>query len=64
MKFQELDKMEEKELTRILAESKVFLRELRFKVSAKQHKNLKEVKELKHKIARIKTALRSKAEKK
>ena len=65
MEFKELKKKEEKDLHRILAESRVGLRELRFKDANKQLKNIREIRSIKQTIARILMLLNSKrAEKK
>ncbi len=48
------------ELTKLLAESQERLRELRFKDSNKQLKNIRSIRELKQGIARILTLLNNK----
>jgi len=50
------------ELHKILASSREKLRDLRFKTSQNQLKNIREVRELKKKIARIMTLLKLKSE--
>ena len=53
MEFKELKKKEEKDLHRILAESRDYLRELRFKDANKQLKNIREIRIVRQTIARI-----------
>jgi len=55
---QEILNKPEAELKRLLAESREQLRELRFRVSANQHKDVREVRELRQRIARILTKLK------
>jgi ribosomal protein L29 len=53
MKYKELKNLPEKELQKILGESKDRLREMKFKVAADQLKNLREIRLVKKTIARI-----------
>jgi len=53
MKFKELNNKSEKELQKILADSRDKLRELRFKSASDQLKNVRELRELKKTIAQI-----------
>ncbi len=53
MEFKELKKKEEKDLHRILAESRDQLRELRFKDANKQLKNIREIRVVRQTIAKI-----------
>ena len=53
MEFKELKKKEEKDLHRILAEQRDYLRELRFKDANKQLKNIREIRIVRQTIARI-----------
>lgn len=56
--LKEFKKKEEKELTRLLAENRERLRELRFSVNANQLKDVKSLNKIKKIIARILTILR------
>lgn len=58
MKISEIRKKDAKELTRLLAEQRDKLREVKFSVASKQHKNFKEIGDIKNDIARILTVLR------
>lgn len=53
MKFKELKSKSEKELQRLLSETRHNLQELEFKVHANQLKNLREVRVAKKTIARV-----------
>ncbi|MDD2806932.1 MAG: 50S ribosomal protein L29 [Patescibacteria group bacterium] len=53
MKFKELKSKSEKELQRLLTDTRHDLQELQFKVHANQLKNLREVREAKKTIARV-----------
>lgn len=57
MKFKELQKEDLNNLHILLADSREKLRELRFKDSNKQLKNVKEISEIKKTIAKILTAI-------
>jgi large subunit ribosomal protein L29 len=57
MDFKELKIKTENELHRLLAEERDKLRELRFKDSNKQLKNIREIRSLKKTIAKILTVL-------
>jgi len=57
MDFKELKTKTENELHRLLAEERDKLRELRFKDSNKQLKNIREIRNLKKTIAKILTGL-------
>lgn len=63
MDFSELKNKSEKELKEILQENRSDLRELKFKVSENQLKNLAEIKKVKKNISRILTILTSKKDK-
>ncbi len=45
------------ELQKLLASTREQLRDLRFRVSANQHKDVRELRELKHRIAQILTLI-------
>ena len=47
------------ELARLLTETREELRELRFRVSADQHKDVRELREMRQRIARIMTILKA-----
>ena len=53
MEFKELKKKEEKDLHRLLAENRDYLRELRFKDANKQLKNIREIRTVRQTTARI-----------
>ena len=53
MKYQELQKKSPQELQKMLAESRVSIREMRFKVANDQLKNVREIRGLKKTIAQI-----------
>ena len=57
MDFKELKKKKESDLHKILSESRERLRELRFKDANKQLKNIREIRSLRLKVARILTLL-------
>ena len=57
MDFKDLEKKSNKELQKLLAEARTSFSELKFKVSAKQHKNVRELRGLRKHIARIMTLL-------
>ena len=58
MKFSELQSKPVKELRLTLQELREKQRELRFKISADQHKNVREIRDVKKTIAKILTLLR------
>jgi ribosomal protein L29 len=58
MKFSELQSKPVKELRLMLQELREKQRELRFKISADQHKNVREIRVVKKTIAKILTLLR------
>jgi ribosomal protein L29 len=58
MKFSELQSKPAKELRTTLQELREKQRELRFKISADQHKNVREIRDVKKTIAKILTLLR------
>lgn len=60
MEFKELAKKEEKDLQEILIQQREKLRELRFKVSHGQLKNIREIRKSKKEIARVLTLLNQK----
>lgn len=53
MKFKELKKKTEKDLQTLLSESRVSLREMRFKAANDQLKNIRELRMVKKTIAKI-----------
>ncbi len=57
MEFKELKNKEEKELQKILAQSREKLRDLRFKDANKQLKNIREIRRTRETIARVLTLL-------
>jgi len=58
MKFNELKTKPEAELQKLLQESRLQLRELRFKTAADQLKNVREVRRVRQTIARVMMLLR------
>ncbi|MBI4812504.1 50S ribosomal protein L29 [Candidatus Falkowbacteria bacterium] len=60
MELKELKNKKDNELQKMLAESREKLRDLRFKVASKQHKDVREVRKVKILIARILTLLNKK----
>ena len=60
MKTKELKLKSENELQHLLAESREKMREMRFKISQRQLKNIREAREIKKTIARILTLLKEK----
>ena len=58
MKIKELKSKSDNELQKILAESREKLRELRFKLSSGQVKNVREIREVRKTIAQILTLLK------
>jgi len=60
MEFKELEKKEEKDLNKLLVSSREKLRELRFKDSNKQLKNVREIRSVRTTIAQILTLLNKK----
>ena len=60
MDFKELKSKTEHELHAFLAESREKMRELRFKDSNRQLKNVREIRSIKQTIARVLTLLRKK----
>ena len=58
MKFHELQSKGTDELKAMLREARENLRELRFKVSAKQHKNVRDMRVAKKLVAHILTVLK------
>lgn len=59
-KFAEIKEKNETELRKMLAASREQLRDLRFRVSEAQAKNVSEVRKLRRRIARLLTALNKK----
>jgi len=57
MKIEEIRKKTDKELQILLAEIRNKLREARFKAASRQLKNYKELRSIKHDIARILTVI-------
>lgn len=64
MKIKELREKTEKELKKLLLSQREKLRDLRFKVSQKQLKNIREIRSIKRNIAKILTVTREKKGKK
>ncbi len=64
MEIKELRGKSEKELNRLLFTSREKLRDLRFKIFAKQVKNVREVRKIKRLIAQILTVLKESKNKK
>jgi ribosomal protein L29 len=62
--LKELKLKSENELQKLLASSREKLRELRFKVSQNQLKNIREVREIKKRISKILTLINQKQKKK
>lgn len=60
MDIKELRQKGEEELQKLLKLHREQLRDLRFKVSTKQHKDVRELREARHLIARILTVLKEK----
>ena len=58
MKISEIRKKDDKGLQMFLAEQRDKLREIKFSVASKQHKNFKEIADIKHDIARTLTVLK------
>lgn len=61
MDIKELRKKSEAELDKFLQQQREVMRDLRFKVAAKQHKDVRNLRDVKHDIARILTVLKEKA---
>lgn len=57
MEFKELNEKKENDLLKLLQENREKLRELNFKDSNKQLKNVREIRNLKKEIARIQTVI-------
>jgi len=57
MKFQELDQKSEAELQKMLVTLREKVRDLRFQVAARQHKDVRDIAETKKTIAQILTLL-------
>lgn len=60
MDVKELRKKTEEELIKLLKLSQEQVRDLRFSISAKQHKNVRDLKHVKKDVAKIKTILKEK----
>jgi large subunit ribosomal protein L29 len=60
MEFKELNEKKESDLQKLLQENREKVRELRFKDSNKQLKNVRDIRNLKKNIARIQTVLNNK----
>ena len=60
MKMKELKLKSKNELQHLLVESREKMREMRFKISQRQLKNIREMREIKKTIARILTLLNEK----
>lgn len=58
MDIAELRKKPAVELEKLLKSSREQMRDLRFKVNAKEHKDVRDLREIKHTIARIQTILK------
>lgn len=59
METSDLKNKNEKDLQELLAQKRDLLRELRFKVSEKQLKDVRQIREIKKDIARVLTFLRA-----
>ena len=64
MEYKELQQKSAPELQRLLASLREQLRDKRFRVSEGQHKDVREIRELKKDIARLLTRLHQSTEKK
>lgn len=64
MKIKELRKKTAVELEKLLKESQEKLREGRFKVHQNQLKNIREIRDVKHEIARLLTLIKEKGQNK
>lgn len=60
MELKELRQKSGGELHKLLAQWRENFRDLRFKISSKQHKNVREIREVKKTIARMLTVLKEK----
>lgn len=60
MELKELRTKPEGELHKLLAQTRENFRDLRFKIASKQHKDVREIREVKKTIARILTVLKEK----
>ncbi|MDA3802799.1 MAG: 50S ribosomal protein L29 [Patescibacteria group bacterium] len=60
MEFKELNEKKESDLQKLLQENREKVRELRFKDSNKQLKNVRDIRNTKKDIARIQTVLNNK----
>ncbi|MBU0597509.1 50S ribosomal protein L29 [Patescibacteria group bacterium] len=60
MKVKEVRKKTEGELQKMLKSQREVMRDLRFKISSKQHKDVRDYREVKQTIARILTVLKEK----
>lgn len=59
MELKEIRSKSDEELRKLLAEQRERLRDLRFKVSTRQHKTVRDVREVKSNIARILTVIKN-----
>ena len=60
MEIKELRQKPEVELRKQLAQLRENVRDMRFKIVSKQHKDVREIREMRHDIARILTVLKEK----
>jgi large subunit ribosomal protein L29 len=60
MEIKELRQKQEGELQKLLAQDRENLRDLRFKINSRQHKDVRDIRELRKVIARIMTVLKEK----
>lgn len=60
MDIKELRRKSQSELHKLLKSYRERLRDLRFKISAKQHKDVRDIRDIKRTIARILTVLKEK----
>ena len=58
MKLKEIRLKSDDEITKILAEKRDNARELKFKITSKQHKNHHDLKQARHDIARMLTVMK------
>ena len=60
LELKELKRKEKKELQKLLAEYREKLRDLRFKISQRQHKDVREFRKIKRQIARVMSLINQK----
>lgn len=62
MTSKDLIQKTEAELTKLASDARAEIRDLRFKISARQHAKVRSIRDLKRDLARILTALKSKTD--